>query len=44
MGYLSILYMKCACCGGEMTKEKESERTITLKCKDCGLSNSELKG
>jgi hypothetical protein len=41
---LSKLYMKCACCGGEMTKEKESERTITLKCKDCGLSNSELKG
>ncbi|MDQ4074570.1 MAG: hypothetical protein M3162_09760 [Thermoproteota archaeon] len=37
-------YMKCPCCGGEMVKEKESEKVVTLKCADCGLSNTELKG
>ncbi len=35
--------MKCPCCGAEMIKEKESEKTINLKCNDCGLSNTELK-
>ncbi len=35
--------MKCPCCSGEMIKEKETEKIIHLKCKDCGLSNSELK-
>ncbi len=35
--------MKCACCGGEMLIEKETEKTISLKCKECGLSDSKLK-
>ena len=35
--------MKCACCGGAMLKEKESEKVVTNKCVECGLSNSELK-
>jgi hypothetical protein len=42
--YTLQIYMKCPCCGGEMIKEKESEKTINLKCNDCGLSNTELKG
>ncbi len=36
--------MKCPCCGGEMIKDKETEKTINLKCRGCGLSNTELKG
>ncbi len=36
--------MRCPCCGDEMVKEKESEKTVTLKCGGCGLSNTELKG
>ncbi len=35
--------MKCACCGGEMDVSNETEKIITFKCKDCGLSNSNLK-
>ncbi len=35
--------MKCACCGGEMDISNETEKIINFKCKDCGLSNSELK-
>ena len=34
--------MKCPCCSGDMIKEKETAKIIHLKCKDCGLSNSEL--
>jgi hypothetical protein len=37
------IHMKCACCGGEMLVEKETERIVTLKCKDCGLGNTMLK-
>ena len=40
---LSSIYMNCACCGGEMLVEKETERIVTLKCKDCGLGNTMLK-
>ena len=29
---------------GKMSKEKETEKIISLKCEDCGLSNTELKG
>ncbi len=35
--------MKCACCGGEMRIEKETEKIMTVKCKECGLSDSKLK-
>jgi hypothetical protein len=35
--------MKCACCGSEMFKEKETHRIVILKCKNCGLGNTELK-
>ena len=38
-----IFNMNCACCGGKMSKEKETEKIISLKCEDCGLSNTELK-
>ncbi len=40
---ICIIYMKCPCCSGEMIKEKETDKLIYLKCRDCGLSNSELK-
>ncbi len=36
--------MKCPCCGDEMIKEKESKKILNFKCKNCGLSNSEIKG
>jgi hypothetical protein len=35
--------MKCACCGADMSKDKELEKTIIYKCKECGLSDSRLK-
>ena len=35
--------MKCACCGGMMIIEKETEKIMTLKCKECGLSDNKLK-
>lgn len=35
--------MKCACCGGDMLRDKELEKTIIYKCKECGLSNTELR-
>jgi predicted nucleic acid-binding Zn ribbon protein len=35
--------MKCVCCGGEMLLDKELEKTVFYKCKECGLSNTELK-
>jgi hypothetical protein len=34
--------MKCACCGSEMLPDKELEKTIIYKCKECGLSYSRL--
>jgi Zn finger protein HypA/HybF involved in hydrogenase expression len=38
-----IFDMKCACCGGDMLRNNELENTIIYKCKECGLSNTELK-
>ena len=38
-----IVYMKCACCGGDMIVEKELEKVMIYKCRECGLSNTELK-
>jgi DNA-directed RNA polymerase subunit RPC12/RpoP len=35
--------MKCACCGGDMIVEKELEKVMIYKCRECGLSNTELK-
>jgi DNA-directed RNA polymerase subunit RPC12/RpoP len=35
--------MKCACCGAEMLSDKELEKTVIYKCKECGLSDSKLK-
>ena len=35
--------MKCACCGSDMLVDKELEKIMIYKCKECGLSNSELK-
>lgn len=41
--YKNILYMKCACCGGNMLLEKELEKIVIYKCRECGLSNTEVK-
>jgi len=38
----NIEHMKCPCCGGEMA-ESEKEKVILFKCKECGLSNNQLK-
>jgi hypothetical protein len=35
--------MKCACCGGDMLVEKKLEKIMIYKCRECGLSNTELK-
>jgi DNA-directed RNA polymerase subunit RPC12/RpoP len=35
--------MDCACCGAEMLPDKELEKTIIYKCKQCGLSDTRLK-
>ena len=35
--------MECACCGAEMLPDKELEKTIIYKCKQCGLSDTRLK-
>ena len=36
-------YMKCACCGGNMLLDKELEKIVIYKCRECGLSNTEVK-
>jgi hypothetical protein len=47
MKYIMILKssckMKCACCGAEMLPDRRLEKTITYKCKQCGLSDTRLK-
>jgi DNA-directed RNA polymerase subunit RPC12/RpoP len=35
--------MKCAGCGAEMLPDKELEKTIIYKCKQCALSDSKMK-
>jgi hypothetical protein len=35
--------MECACCGAEMLPDRELEKTIIYKCKQCGLSDTRLK-
>ena len=35
--------MKCACCGEEMKLDKETGSTVSYRCTNCGLSNTELK-
>lgn len=35
--------MRCACCGAEMLPDRKLEKTITYKCKQCGLSDTRLK-
>jgi DNA-directed RNA polymerase subunit RPC12/RpoP len=35
--------MECACCGEEMLPDRELEKTIIYKCKQCGLSDTRLK-
>ncbi|MBA3977434.1 MAG: hypothetical protein H0X50_04460 [Nitrosopumilus sp.] len=42
-GYTIQPHMKCPCCGGGMRVEKETEKIMTLKCEECGLSDSKLK-
>jgi hypothetical protein len=32
--------MKCACCGEEMEQYRRMEKTISLVCRACGLTNS----
>ena len=32
--------MKCACCGEEMEQYRRKEKTISLVCRACGLTNS----
>ena len=34
---------KCACCGGDMILEKETDKLLAFRCQACGLSNTELK-
>jgi hypothetical protein len=41
--YKSLCNMECACCGAEMLPDRELEKTITYKCKECGLSDTRLK-
>jgi hypothetical protein len=41
--YKSLCKMECACCGAEMLPDKELEKTIIYKCKQCGLSDTRLK-
>lgn len=36
--------MKCACCGGGMFNDKDIGDSIIFKCRDCGLTNTILKG
>ena len=35
--------MKCACCGNEMSIDRELEKITVYKCKECGLSNTQVK-
>jgi len=35
--------MICPCCGSEMKKEQELEKSILVKCSECGLSDTQLK-
>ena len=39
----SVVSMKCACCGSDMLIDKESEKIKIYKCRECSLSNTELK-
>jgi hypothetical protein len=41
--YKSLCKMECACCGAEMLPDRELEKTIIYKCKQCGLSDTRLK-
>ena len=41
--YKSLSKMECACCGAEMLPDRELEKTIIYKCKQCGLSDTRLK-
>ena len=33
--------MKCACCGGEMIQYDIIRKAIKLKCKECGLTETQ---
>jgi len=35
--------MKCPCCGKDMQKIKDLEKSILMKCVQCGLSDTVLK-
>lgn len=35
--------MKCPCCGTEMKKERELEKSILMRCPSCGISDTSLK-
>jgi tRNA(Ile2) C34 agmatinyltransferase TiaS len=35
--------MKCACCGGEMQQYESVGKAISYKCKECGLTDSQIK-
>lgn len=35
--------MKCPCCGSEMEKVDDLGKSILVKCKECGLSDTVLK-
>jgi hypothetical protein len=41
--YKLLCNMECACCGAEMLPDRELEKTITYRCKQCGLSDTRLK-
>jgi hypothetical protein len=41
--YKSLCKMECACCGAETLPDRELEKTIIYKCKQCSLSDTRLK-
>ena len=32
--------MNCPCCGAEMKKERDLERSVLVRCPSCGLSDT----
>ena len=38
-----MLFMKCACCGGDMLTEKDIGNSVLYKCVECGLRDTRVK-
>ncbi len=41
--YTNPIGMKCACCGADMSPEKDIGSSVIYKCAECGLSDTRLK-